>query len=997
MAIRTFNSVGGFSVGEIPANVIYANGDITTSNVVVLSSINVGNILAAPGTGNITVGHSILAGNVKTDNLLYANGAPWDLQQAAGSNNYIQFNSNNNFQASANLVYDDSTKKFTTANIDATGNIVAANIFANNITNTQVLFSGANGLISSNANFTYSEADKKITVDNLLVGSDATVNGNLTVKGSLTSLQTTNTTINDNTITLNKGEVGSGVTLNTSGIEVDRGTASANASILWTESSNAWIFKLGASNANITVGNVDITNNANIGGNLSVSANVSATNFIGNLTGNVSGNVSGNFQAPGNNTEVLFNDATAIHSAAGITYNKTSNLVTLTGNISVGNVTNLANVVFTSGGYIDGAATNSLILNAPGAGGKLQLKYADGTVNTIVTANVAGIDIDVKGNHWTFDTTGDLKAPGNIFANSGLLRGNTLYIVNAGNIRGDVELGGNLNVASNTNILGDLTVGNATPKNANITGNLTVGANADVSANLSANNLSVNTFVSSNLIPSVTESFDLGNSTHAWRDLWLSGNSIQLGGTTVTSGTGNTLVTANANIFTGLLVGNVNTTGYVNIGNISNKQALTVSGNSNITITTAATSTTTGALQVAGGVGIGGNIYVGGAVANINGNLLVGNATTSANANITGDLTVGGSANVTGNVSISGNLLVTGITTYVDVTNTSIKDAILDLGGAGNGTNAATNDGYDRGLLLRNYDSNPINQFVGWKTGNTEFQILTNVTESSNVVSGTLANLRLDTLNGNHLYGTIETGSQPNIANLLGLYNANLSNQFNANNATISTLVASTLKYPKNDGSTPGTNEIVVMNTDGATNLGFTTIKTDRVSNGTSNVLVTNNSNINLTAAGNTSLVVTSVGANITGSLDVTGNLTTENLELESIQTTIVHIGNSAVGSNTLVTTSITDDQVIAEFSATDIRAVDFLVKGEDTTGGKYSVASVSAVHNGTDIAFDVYGTVQIGGFVGKLSVGYAGGNIKLLVKPGSTNQTVWTTQYRTI
>ena len=73
------------------------------------------------------------------------------------------------------------------------------------------------------------------------------------------------------------------------------------------------------------------------------------------------------------------------------------------------------------------------------------------------------------------------------------------------------------------------------------------------------------------------------------------------------------------------------------------------------------------------------------------------------------------------------------------------------------------------------------------------------------------------------------------------------------------------------------------------------------------------------------------------------------------------------------------------------------MVKGEDATAGKYSVASVSAVHNGTDIAFDVYGTVQLGGFVGKLSVGYAGGNIKLLVKPGSTNSTVWTTQYRTI
>ena len=992
MAIRTFNSVGGFSVGEIPTNVIYPNGDITTSNVVILSKVDVGNI--SNSSGNLTVGYSLTAGNIRTDNLLYANGSPWDLQQAQGSNGYIQYNDGaNNFGSSSNLIFYSSNGVLATSNINATGNILASNILANNLSNTQVLFSGANGLLTSNANFTYSTIDNKLSVSNLLVNTDATVNGNLTVKGSLTSLQTTNTTINDNTVTLNKGETGSGVSLGTSGLEVDRGTASANATLLWTEAANAWVFKLGTSNANVTAGNIVIATDANIGGNLSVTANITANNFVGNL----SGNVSGNLQAPGNNTEILFNDATAIKSAPGITYNKTSNLVTLSGNISVGNINNLSNVVYSNGGYITSPTANSLTLTAPGTNGKIQLTYNDGVANTTLTANINGVDIGVGSNHWTFGTTGDLTAPSNIFANTGLIRSNTLYVVSSGNIRGDVELGGNLNVASTTNILGDLTVGNTTPKNANITGSLRVGANANIVANLSANNLNITTFVSSNLTPSTNETYNLGNTTNRWKDLWLSGNSIQLGNTSITSGSSNSLVTSNANIYTSLLVGNTDTTGYITIGNITNRQSLTVSGNSNITITTAATSTTSGALQVAGGVGVGGNIYVGGATANIIGNLMVGNATTVSNANITGDLTLGGSANVAGNVSITGNLLVTGSTTYLDVTNTSIKDALIDLGGAGRGANASGNDGNDRGLLLRNFTTVPVNQFIGWKTGNTEFQMLTNVTDSANVVTGTLANLRLDTLYGNHIYGTIETGNQPNVANLLGLYNANLSNQFNANNANISTLVASTLKYPKSDGSVPGTNEVVVMKTDGATNLGFTTIKTDRISNGTSNVLVTNNGNINLTAGGNISLIVTSVGANVVGNMHVTGAFTAGNIQLDGINSTTVEIGNSTIRANTFTTTTITDDQVIAEFSATGIRAVDFLVKGEDTTGGKYSVASVSAVHNGIDIAFDVYGTVQLGGYVGKLSVGYSGGNIKLLVKPASTNSTVWTTQYRTI
>ena len=33
MAIKALNSIAGFSVGEIPANIILANGDITTSNI----------------------------------------------------------------------------------------------------------------------------------------------------------------------------------------------------------------------------------------------------------------------------------------------------------------------------------------------------------------------------------------------------------------------------------------------------------------------------------------------------------------------------------------------------------------------------------------------------------------------------------------------------------------------------------------------------------------------------------------------------------------------------------------------------------------------------------------------------------------------------------------------------------------------------------------------------------------------------------------------------
>jgi carbonic anhydrase/acetyltransferase-like protein (isoleucine patch superfamily) len=1000
MAIRTFNSVGGFSVGEIPTNVIYPNGDVSSGNVTVLANVTVGNITT--GTGNITVGHTLLAGNVRTDHLLYANGVAWDLQEAAGSNNYIQYNSGNNFAASSDLTYDDAIKKFKTANIEATGNLLAGNILANNLSNTQVLFSGANGLLVGNANFTYSTSTETLTVTNFSTTADATINGNLTVNGTVTSLATNNTTIDDNTVTLNKGETGNGVTLGTSGLEIDRGTAGANATLLWTESANAWVFKLGANKADISLGNLFVSANANIGGNVNVTGNLTADTFVGNLSGNVQGgNINGNLQAPGNTTEMLFNDANVVKSTPGITYNKTSNLVTLSGNLSVANITNGSSITFSNGGYIDGTVTNSLVVKANSS---VQLKYDGGSNSTIATANVNGFDIEVFGKHWAFDTTGDLKAPGNIYANTGEFSGNTLYINSTGNIRGDVELGGNLNVASTTNILGDLTVGNATPKNANITGNLLVGVDANITANLTTNTLAVTSYVKSNLIPSIDADgsaglpgYDLGTPTHRWRDLWLSGFSIQLGNTSLTSGPGNTFVTANANIFTGLLTGNVDTTGYVNIGNATNRQNLTVSGNANITTSTAATSKTTGALIVAGGVGISGNIYVGGATANIDGNLLVGNSSANANANITGDLKVGGNASVTGDVTVSGNLLVTGGTTYIDVTTSSIKDPLIDLGGNGRGANATSPDNYDRGLILRTYSSGPVNQFMGWKSSAQEFQLLSGVTDSNNVVTGSYANLRIDTLYGNHIYGVIETVNQPNIGNLLGLFNSNISNTLNVNNAVVSTLTASSLKYPKTDGNIPSSEELTIMISDGKANLGFTTIKTNSLFNGSSNVVVDHNGNINLTSNAHTTLVVTETGANISGNLSVTGSLVAGNIKLNDISSNTVTIGNSTIGSYTVTTTAVTPGQILAQVSDSTARAVEFFVKGEQASGGKYSVATVVAVHNGTDIAYDVYGTLNIGGYTGSLGVNRTGGNIQLTVTPASSDSTVWTTQYKTI
>lgn len=93
----------------------------------------------------------------------------------------------------------------------------------------------------------------KITLDTgpAASGGSVRVTGNLVVEGDTFNISTTNLTIEDNIISLNTGEVGPGVSLIYSGIEIERGNTSAvtpqnNASFLYDESTDAWILAHGS-------------------------------------------------------------------------------------------------------------------------------------------------------------------------------------------------------------------------------------------------------------------------------------------------------------------------------------------------------------------------------------------------------------------------------------------------------------------------------------------------------------------------------------------------------------------------------------------------------------------------------------------------------------------------------------------------------------------------------------------------------------------------------
>jgi hypothetical protein len=157
-----------------------------------------------------------------------------------------------------------------------------------------------------------------------------------------------------------------------------------------------------------TLSSLIVTANANVG-NLNVTSNVYASNFIGNVVGNISGNIT----VTGNNTDVLFNDNGNIGASDGMTFNKSSNLLTVTGNLIVNNA-NLGNLA--SANYISG--NGSLLFGIAGAN-------VTGTVSSATSATTAGTvttggqpNITSTGTLTSLTVTGNVGA-GNFVATGG--------------------------------------------------------------------------------------------------------------------------------------------------------------------------------------------------------------------------------------------------------------------------------------------------------------------------------------------------------------------------------------------------------------------------------------------------------------------------------------------------------------------------------------------------------------------------------------------------
>jgi len=134
-------------------------------------------------------------------------------------------------------------------------------------------------------------------------GANATFAGNLTVNGTTTTVDTTNTTIKDSLLELNSGATSNS---NDCGIVIERGSTGDNAIIMWDESADTFVVgtttATGASTGNLTVtdgalqaGSLDISGDVDVDGTLEADAitlnDVAVTSTATLSTGISNGNV----------------------------------------------------------------------------------------------------------------------------------------------------------------------------------------------------------------------------------------------------------------------------------------------------------------------------------------------------------------------------------------------------------------------------------------------------------------------------------------------------------------------------------------------------------------------------------------------------------------------------------------------------------------------------------------------------------------------------------
>jgi hypothetical protein len=919
----TANIVGNANIGNLgTAGLIVATGNITGGNLVtggalsVTGNANTGNlgtsgILSVTGNANVgnlgTTGLIVATGNITGGNIATAGELKSTGTFVIGSQQFYPHGSNG-FSVNENFDAGSSTETayhFTSG--AGRGNVV----FTTAVSSQFTAGFGATGTAASPKFVTFGESGNVVfewrkstgispvnltggtLLANISPAGDQWVLGNVT-GGNLVTGGTLSVTGNANT-----GNLGTGTIIATTANLTTINSAlyqngnsniaiSANGNITLTATSNSTVI-VTPTGANVT-GYANITSNLLVGGNANIAGNAN----VGNL-----------------------GTATAVITTAAnvpLIQNGNSNIaITSNANITITSKSNATVVITDTGANISGTA------NITGNTNLTNLFASIATVNnrsTGVALTVTGVPYQPVGDQtWTFRTSTGIGIPYASWINFpdgtnqySAYPGSSTDLTLTGNITGgNLVTGGTLSVTGNANV-GNLgagsgsitTTGNIAGGNLSSSGALAVTGNANV-ANL---NYSGNLYQSGNLRYAIRYTASTApHSSPTLGDWWYDTGSDKVylritDGTTpvwldttskppsLIAGTSNVVVTNNGNIVMGVagnaqvftvtgtganISGTLNATANISGGNLITAGYVSASGN---------ITTTAGYFKGDGGLLTNISASGGTSITNGNSNVIVisnGNVTVSSagnanimtitgvGANIAGTLGVTG--NITGNYILGNGSQLTGIITTVS----NVINGTSNINIASSGSNVTVGVAGNANVLVVSGTGANISGTANI-TGNANVGNLGTAT-----IIATTANLT--TINS----GLLQNGTSNVTVNSSG--NVNISVGGNVLTVTSTGANISGTANVSGNANVGNLGAATVI----ATTANLTTINSGLVQNGTSNVTVNSSGNVNISVGGNV-LTVTSTGANISGTANISGNANTGNLGTGTIIATTANL-----------------------------------------------------------------------------------------------------------
>ena len=815
------------------SNIVVVSSDSTNGLVSVIGNVTANNFTTTGSTGNITGANVISANTFKANaNVVFLGNNGTSLQQVS-----IQASSDAGFTSNYTLtlpVDDGSSGQVLTT--DGSGILTWSSPSG---TPTSIVNGNSNVVVNANANVTISSAGNANVV--VVTGSSVYANGAIYANGNINSARILNGSTG---MYMDGGYPGYINFFNGTGTTVtidDNGNLTANK--LKTTANGAVVF---VSNNGTTTQQVTLQSSTAAGftSNYSLtlpiddgtSGQVLTTDGSGILTWSspsgipstiANGNSNVNIPAANGNVNIsaVGNANIVVITGTGAIIDGTANI---TGNANVGSNVTVSQTLYALGNI----SANSYIITPGG----IDLAFLPATQ---LTRNYGNLDPYTGGYYlggatrWTGirANTGDFAANVvaanfvGVFANgnsnvniptangnvniSAVGNANVLVVTGTGaNITGTANVSGNANVGNLGTATAIITTGNITTVNTGLVqngnSNVTITANANVTITSKSNA----TMVISDTGANITGTANVSGNANV-------GNL----GTAGLIATGNVNFTTSANVSLGA-VGNVKITGG------SSSQYLQTDGTGNLSWSTVSVSDISNGNSNVNIPAANGNVNIS-AVGNAN--ILV---VTGTGANITG------TANVTGNVNFGANIVATGANSIFTADFSSVNVAnrlsfVTSNINSNTGVYFIPNGTATAASVQATNNSDPTNA--------SKILIATNGTIDTQLVSGrngTGTYLPLSLLTSNTVYAQVAANGQfTAFGNVLANLNMTVVGNLTAANVT---------------GS---------------------------LANGNSNVNIpVANGNVNITAVGNTTLVVTGTGANITGTANITGNLYAGNI-----------------------------------------------------------------------------------------------------------------------